>query len=311
MEVKIVFVSCKNSALIEILSGLEETTGPTHPWDPQKQRHSQARRGGTAPATPHPQPKPNEHDKLQQHLPVIASSSSSSFHSNLTSTQKSKRNSSSVGHPPGLVYQSRSSTSAETLAPKAGQYFMYQQQNQQQVKMTRNPPLPPTPNPSSPAFISYVLQQNQGQAPKVNLIRTSKSAAGSNQRSSAGGLHSESGNISSSTSMTSLQSNNMVTVNINNNVDLGISPSSAPLVNNISGGGSIMNSSIASASSNSKAKLKEALSQKNLLRLNFEQAPSNCDSTVLLSSSSPSLSSNSSSKKSASSINNPSSQLKL
>lgn len=47
--------------------------------------------------------------------------------------------------------------------------------------------------------------------------------------------------------------------------------------------------SIIPAASSSKAKLKEAISQRNLLRLNFEQVPSGAgDSTVLLSSSSAS-----------------------
>lgn len=83
----------------------------------------------------------------------------------------------------------------------------------------------------------------------------------------------------------------MVSINLNNNVDLGgFIPITSPgaSARNVNKG---ITSGSGGGGGDSKAKLKEALSQRNLLRLNFEQVPSSCDSTVLLSSSSPSLSS--------------------
>jgi hypothetical protein len=83
----------------------------------------------------------------------------------------------------------------------------------------------------------------------------------------------------------------MVSINLNNNVDLGgFVPITSPGVSSRTPTLNVNKGIITCGSGDSKAKLKEALSQRNLLRLNFEQVPSSCDSTVLLSSS-PSLSS--------------------
>lgn len=98
----------------------------------------------------------------------------------------------------------------------------------------------------------------------------------------------------------------MVSINLNNNVDLAgfvpITSSAASRTPTLNVSKGVMTG----GSEDSKAKLKEALNQRNLLRLNFEQAPSTSDATTVLLSSSASPGP---SKPNASPLNQP--RLKL
>jgi len=271
-----------------------------------------------------PSPKPTSNDHQQEYQLQMTSQPSTPSSSSLSRSNSLSQKPSS---PSLKSLLNSNSCSSNCISP--GINYNHHQSSQRH----RVPTMPPCPSPSSSSSSkSPISNPNFGgsknrvplqQYPKGshNILRD-RSTTNANSNINSGvtpgkGIRFDENRPSSSSSSSMYQqsNSNMVSINLNNNVDLGInSNSSSSNSNSLSGNGtapSLVNSSGGGGGGlmNSKAKLKEAISQKNLLRLNFEQIPSNCDSTVLLSSSSPSLSS--SSGNNASSNKKPSSQTSI